>query len=629
MKKRINKEINSNNLYSATSLINHVRSDCIIDLIDIVKKNDYEIDNNLEIIKKKRKRDNNFTQNKKIKSAFDYIVEAGYKFEANIFDEIKQKLEENNELHILKEITEKDFYKQFLITQDTLINKTHDIIMGGLLINKSNNTYGYPDLIVSGYWMKKYINDCPVNIENKKIYYIIDVKSSTISLISGGEHVSSGLLYDGYKVQIYIYTQALNNMLNTNITIGLILGKKYKYTSMKNKIIIDNPFSRLAIIDFRYEELNGINLANEVNNAVEWKTYLKSNWQDMSLYPIENNKLHPNMKNHYDKNYNIIKKQIAFVNKEITLFWNCGTKNRNLAWESGIKCYDDEKLTPEILGINNKSSKYNILDNMLKILHSDKLVILNKSNNYNNWQKKHDYDFFVDFETYSKEKIYGENLDETIYDNINSLVIYMIGVHYTEMNKNIFKCFIIKFNGYDQSIKCLKKRKNLKCNIKSYIYCDNELDLITKFVYFINSFNKTKIATTKFYNKTRLIHWSSAEPIIFNKKITEYKLYDKKYNLAWFDLLQVFKYKDDPIIIKECFGFGLKDIVKNLNKYNLLKLQWPKLDDGLLSSFMAKEIYDSNLNNNNTNKMINIVEYNYIDCIALFKLLTWMNNYIR
>jgi hypothetical protein len=103
-------------------------------------------------------------------------------------------------------------------------------------------------------------------------------------------------------------------------------------------------------------------------------------------------------------------------------------------------------------------------------------------------------------------------------------------------------------------------------------------------------------------------------------------------------LLDVFKHNEYPILIKGCFGFGLKEIVKNLNQYNQINLSWPELDDGLLSSFKAREIY---LQNNSTNEdtvdtvdsidttdtIIDIVEYNYVDCLALIKIFDWMRSY--
>ena len=358
----------------------------------------------------------------------------------------------------------------------------------------------------------------------------------------------------------------------------------------------------------------------------------------MHLAPIDNDNLYPNMKNHYDKNYKKIKKDVAYENKEITLLWNCGIKNRKIAWDNGIKKYTDDKLTPELLGINNKSNKYDIVDKMLFINKQNNLnYVVSKKNNYLEWQNNVENEFYVDFETYSKEKIHDENSDNDFIENLNSQIIYMIGIIYKNKSTGAqeFKCFIIEFSGHDLIKQLINKTH--KCSHDSYIICKSENELINKFTNFILTFKNNQTNLEDFYKKTRLIHWSQAEPIIFNKKIKEFKLFDSKYKLPWYDLLKVFKYGDEPIIIKDCFSFGLKDIVKNLNSHKQLDLVWPELDDGLLSSFIAKDIYfyddfktdsKTDLKTNNTNSyvfnMINIVEYNYVDCIAIYKLLEWM-----
>jgi hypothetical protein len=84
------------------------------------------------------------------------------------------------------------------------------------------------------------------------------------------------------------------------------------------------------------------------------------------------------MKNKYDKGYKKIKEEIAFNNKEITSLYHCGIKNRNLAWEQGIKKYDDKNLNAEILGFKNKTKKNNILNKMLNLLHDNKNKVIRR-----------------------------------------------------------------------------------------------------------------------------------------------------------------------------------------------------------------------------------------------------------
>jgi len=93
--------------------------------------------------------------------------------------------------------------------------------------------------------------------------------------------------------------------------------------------------------------------------------------------------------------------------------------------------------------------------------------------------------------------------------------------------------------------------------------------------------------------------------------------------------MEVFKHPNYPIIIKNCFSFSLKDVAKTLNSHKLIDLEWPELDDGLLSAFIARDIYKNNQDNVNTNNknMEEIVEYNFIDCKALYLLLNFIRNF--
>ena len=100
-----------------------------------------------------------------------------------------------------------------------------------------------------------------------------------------------------------------------------------------------------------------------------------------------------------------------------------------------------------------------------------------------------------------------------------------------------------------------------------------------------------------------------------------------KFNLNWYDLLEVFKYRNSPIVIKGCRSFKLKEVTNKLNEHKLINIKWPDLEDGLLSSFMAKDIYENNDNKNKNDLIIDITEYNFVDCKSLSCILDFIRNY--
>jgi len=171
-------------LVSATRVLNHIRNDPIIDYLDTLDNNNFKVNNDLEIIKKDTLEDKSI---KKRKTAFDYIVEEGYNFENKIVDKIKKYMIKNklkNKIITIKK--ENDLIKQFEKTKEAIEKFKYEVILGGLLINKKNNTYGYPDIIVLGSWINKFFVSAPYEYIKNDIYYIIDIKSSTINLISEG-----------------------------------------------------------------------------------------------------------------------------------------------------------------------------------------------------------------------------------------------------------------------------------------------------------------------------------------------------------------------------------------------------------------------------------------------------------
>ena len=160
----------------------------------------------------------------------------------------------------------------------------------------------------------------------------------------------------------------------------------------------------------------------------------------------------------------------------------------------------------------------------------------------------------------------------------------------------------------------------------------NDGDLIEKFIEFILSFKEEKEEIEEYYKNIRLWHYGHAEASCYNKLLkklnikelsNKYNLSIKKYDLPWYDLNRVIKGDmKTPIIIKNTFGYnGLKVVCKELNKLGLIELKWDGLDSGLDSMNIAKNIY-TNINFKNKRKeMDNIIKYNEIDCLGVFKIL--------
>lgn len=663
---------------AVTSFRNTINNDQIIDYLSLLNSKDKTIDKKtLEIISKK-----DFDNIKSRKTSFEYIVKEGNKFEKNVMNELINRMKINNEMQYYLEICGKDKKEKAKKTENALLLKKYNVITGGVVYDEIKEIYGIPDLIVKGKFIKKYFcddyenkyksieighdknnkkrklsesfdntkeninkkrkksssnnksviidnedeeyfNEIKRNIEgnylleneiNDNLYYVIDIKNSSLPLISHGKSLSKANEYNFYRFQLYCYNECIKYMFKKNkksndVNKGYLLGRKYS-TTIKKESLYFGSFENLGTVLFDKEILESYE--NKCKEGKKWLYDLRTKYCNFSLNPINRKELHPNMKNEKDEIYHELKKHVANKNREITLLYRCNINKRNACLEMGIARTDDKRLNCKILGFEN--SKYElIIDGMLSLENSDDKIIIDKNvNNYMEWQEKVDYEFYVDFETYDI------NTDKSC----DKRIIYMIGVYF----RNEFRCFIInKDFEIEEEIKKMKNdNKKINCETECYIFCENEYELINKFREYILSKKNVKCSNECYFKNLRLIHWSDFERQIFVKKVYDYKLNKKEFNFNWYDLLKVFNCENSPIVIKDCFNYKLKNVVNKMKKHDFIDIEWSDLEDGLLSSLMAKKIYEENEEDKN-NFIVDITEYNCIDCKSLYEIL----NFIR
>lgn len=569
--------INEETVYP-TALFNSLREDSIQDYFKFHEKN-----NNSET--------KDFV--------YKTLMKDGEDFETKIIDNIKDMMKNNNELDLFHKIEYKNLEKNdhISLTNNIISKKKYDIILGGHLHNFDNNTAGKPDLIVSNKWLCKYINE-NLNLEdtNEKIYYIIDIKAAAITLINNGKNISNKLDYNTYKSQVLMYKNALDKLQNYKTKYGFIMGKKYYCNDKEYK----TPYDILGIIDYDYEKNKNIDEKNK--KAIKEYKEVKNLKNDRSKRLFKKNSL-INMKNKYSNQYKKKKEIISVKYKELTRLAYVGNKEKQKAKNWGITKYTDKKLSSEKLGLKGKRGL--LMDQVLKFENNknSKKLKIPIENNILNWRIKKNNEFYIDFE------YCPINTEET-----TRKLVYMIGVGFINpVNNNWgYKCFHLDY--------C-----NSFCGIK------DEKELVKNFLEFIFSFKKPKESMKTYINRTRLCHYSPAEPVEYNKLLDKIGNFNNlilnkyKNKLPWYDLHKIFKGDYAyPILVKGCLGkFPLKLVCNSLYNSNYIDLKWPDLDCGVTSMFIARdEIYNDNININNAHtQMKRIIEYNEIDCKAIYKLL--------
>jgi hypothetical protein len=101
-------------------------------------------------------------------------------------------------------------------------------------------------------------------------------------------------------------------------------------------------------------------------------------------------------------------------------------------------------------------------------------------------------------------------------------------------------------------------------------------------------------------------------------------------NFEMIDLLLYFK--QEPITIQGCFGYGLKEIVKQLYNLKLIENQWTDSTDALDAMMkIMKTSAEAELKNiplKRFTEIKRIIYYNYMDCRVIIDILKMLGKMI-
>ena len=86
--------------------------------------------------------------------------------------------------------------------------------------------------------------------------------------------------------------------------------------------------------------------------------------------------------------------------------------------------------------------------------------------------------------------------------------------------------------------------------------------------------------------------------------------------------------KQEPIIIRDCFGYGLKEIANKLYEYNKIKTIWEEDLSGLDAVYYlleySKKSEENNIPIKRYEEIKKIIEYNKIDCLVLYEIIQFL-----
>jgi len=479
--------------------------------------------------------------------------------------------------------------------------------------NKKKHIKGIIDFLVRSDYLHNLVQENPLpenlrtlkanNLSGNYHYVVVDSKFSTLPLRSDGIHLLNSGAYPSYKAQLWIYTNGISDIQGYVSRYAFILGRRWNYVSHGEYFSSFKCFDKLGTID--YEGIDKEYIQRTVD-AINWLKDLHKYGKLWSINPPSRNELYPNMCVD-SKEWNKDKKQIADQLGDITQLWYCGIKNREKALMNGLTSWRDSRCSSDTIGITGVKAP--IINKIININRQnvDKIRPSKITTRIHDWDK-HTNEIFVDFETFCD--IFA-TLDD-IPEQPKTDKIFMIGVWFKTLTYDSSPCS----QTYDWVY------MNFVTNAPTY---EEEYRIMDEFAQFVKKQGNPKL----WYWHADKMLWEKAEnrqiEIAYeNGHIDKCEHIVDNWNLGnWADLCKVFR--SEPIVVKDCFRFGLKEIAGAMYNHGLINI---KLDStcssGLDAGVMAWKVYESNKNPANDPIVLDIAKYNEFDVSVLHNILFYL-----
>ena len=584
-------------LISATHLFNYIANDSLVDWLKFKNSssinssiNSNSSSSNINVVNRSRSNSESFT---------DFIMNKGIVFEADLIKYIN-----DNRIPVVS--VSNYITKESLLKTKQLMKEGIPLIHSAPVRNSRNGTQGVVDILVRSDYLNDLIdnetlNTTEENMSSPKLnkpyhYVVIDIKFSTLPLRADGKHLCNSGRYPLYKAQCLVYTEAVGLIQGFTAPHAFILGRKSSYLKNGETNSSSSCLNRMGKISYENVDLE---YKQKTKEAIEWIKDLKKYGNTWTINPPSRIELYPNMCVD-SRHWNTEKEKIADDIGEMTNIWYVGVKNRNFAIQKGITSWYDTRCTSSSMGINGVRAP--IIDAIMNINRQDKdkiLPIVITSNLYN-WKQPCN-ELFVDFETFSD--IFS-NFDNIPVQECTNM-IFMIGVGWID----------------DTGL------WNYKSFIAKKATVSEEYRIMNDFTQFLVERNNPKMyhwsAEEHFWNSATNRQFSLTRE---NDEIKEHISKNWKFDNKWSDLCRLFQ--KEPIVIKGCFNFGLKNISKAMREHKMISAKIEsECNNGMTAMISAFKCYNSSNESTeieNSDVMKDIGKYNEFDVKVLSEILYYL-----
>jgi hypothetical protein len=526
----------------------------------------------------------------------EFIMNRGVEFECELIKYIN-----NNKVPVTS--VSEYITEESLDETKKLMRQGTPLIHSAPVRNYRNGTQGVIDILIRSDFLSKLVDEPSLSKEEVEMssptlgkpyhYVVIDIKFSTLPLRADGVHLLNSGSYPAYKAQCLVYTEAVGLIQGFTAPHSFIMGRRWRLD--KGGVIDHNEtcLNRLGKISYNSVD---IDYKRRTREAIKWVRDVRKLGHTWSVNPPTRLELYPNMCIDSGR-WNCEKEKIADTIGEITNIWYVGVKNRDFAIERGVTSWRDSECTTKNMNINGVRAK--TIDAILDI-NRQSVDIIRPSvikSNLCDWRNECN-ELYVDFETMSD--IFSEF--SSLPEQPKTDIIFMIGIGWSDSGKWRYKNFI-----------CAKPTH------------EEEYRIMNEFVQFLSERGNPRVH----YWHAEKTFWNSAESRQFDlaKGMNDTERMDLISegwkNRKWSDLCKLFQ--EEPIVVKDCFKFGLKAIARAMRKHGMISAQNDsECGNGATAMIRAWKTYSDSEDPRNSNVMKDIMKYNEFDCKVLWEILTFL-----
>ncbi len=497
-----------------------------------------------------------------------FIFEKGQEFERKWIKEMA-----NEAVRVCNYAFEVKSVEKFQHTLD-LMNRSVPLIAAPALWWAPEKVYGVADLLVHTNWLRKHLPQIKMADHQPDHYVVFDMKFTTRL-----DSSQKKLAFANYSAQVRIYSYIMVQLQ----------AKMAQYALLVTRDRITNP------IEIKILSSVGGQLDEDLR-AIRDK-YLDIKLNGAKYMPWVHKEVEVNLSNDEDDPWHTAKVEIArnkIPGGDPCLLYQIGRKQKEDLARLGFPSLDSlAKADPDPIPLERC---YNL--GAVKSRHIRAVLRANRDGkvtptSISRVPERKKFELFVDFETLNNLNVDFDRQWPTLE---GCPIIFMIGVGWEENGDWKFRVFTAE----EESLA-------------------GESALLAEFIKFLEDRTGGKLMEPR---STVLYHWTSAEVSELKRAADRQGLSSDHVirKLNWYDLEKEI-FLAEPIGIPEAWNYKLKNVALALSLVN-----WPgDLDEGLRASVAGWKAYKTTSPLNSA-EMKTVIQYNEVDCKALWKIMKWLRS---